>query len=149
MVWLTWWLSVSAVLLSCSEGLSKLGYYNGSVSHTDAGSPCLRWTNFPDYMQQYPNRGLGDHNFCRSPDRETKPWCFFRKTSGAIGWAYCDCHQGELRVGSRCLKMACSLKHLKWSESDQIALYMDAGADALIPNISVIILFHQFICGQS
>uniref|UniRef100_A0A3B4FMH6 Neurotrypsin n=1 Tax=Pundamilia nyererei TaxID=303518 RepID=A0A3B4FMH6_9CICH len=83
------------------QGLTKLGHYNGSVSHTDAGSPCLKWTNFPDYMQQYPNRGLGDHNFCRNPDRETKPWCFFRKTSGAIGWAYCDCHQGELRVGSR------------------------------------------------
>uniref|UniRef100_A0AAX7TLN7 Neurotrypsin n=1 Tax=Astatotilapia calliptera TaxID=8154 RepID=A0AAX7TLN7_ASTCA len=88
----------SAVLLSCSEGLTKLGHYNGSVSHTDAGSPCLKWTNFPDYMQQYPNRGLGDHNFCRNPDRETKPWCFFRKTSGAIGWAYCDCHQGAVRL---------------------------------------------------
>ncbi|KAL3972513.1 receptor-type tyrosine-protein phosphatase F [Sarotherodon galilaeus] len=88
----------SAVLLSCSEGLTKLGYYNGSVSHTDAGSPCLKWTNFPDYMQQYPNRGLGEHNFCRNPDRETKPWCFFRKTSGAIGWAYCDCHQGAARL---------------------------------------------------
>uniref|UniRef100_A0A3B4FPW7 Neurotrypsin n=1 Tax=Pundamilia nyererei TaxID=303518 RepID=A0A3B4FPW7_9CICH len=79
-------------------GLTKLGHYNGSVSHTDAGSPCLKWTNFPDYMQQYPNRGLGDHNFCRNPDRETKPWCFFRKTSGAIGWAYCDCHQGAARL---------------------------------------------------
>ncbi|KPP56758.1 hypothetical protein Z043_125592, partial [Scleropages formosus] len=81
--------------MSCSEGFTELGYYNGSVSQTDSGSPCLRWTEFPDYVQQYPGRGLGDHNYCRNPDRESNPWCFFRQSSGAIGWAYCDCHQGE------------------------------------------------------
>uniref|UniRef100_A0A8C1XBE4 Neurotrypsin n=1 Tax=Cyprinus carpio TaxID=7962 RepID=A0A8C1XBE4_CYPCA len=75
-----------------------LGYYNGTVSQTDSGSPCLKWTEFPDYMQQYPGRGLGEHNFCRNPDRESNPWCFFRQSSGAIGWAYCDCHQGAVRL---------------------------------------------------
>uniref|UniRef100_A0A672FWI1 Soluble scavenger receptor cysteine-rich domain-containing protein SSC5D n=1 Tax=Salarias fasciatus TaxID=181472 RepID=A0A672FWI1_SALFA len=54
-----------------------------------------------DYVMQYPGRGLGDHSFCRNPDRESNPWCFFRQNSGAIGWAYCDCHQGVARlVGS-------------------------------------------------
>lgn len=98
---LTAWWSVSAAVLSCSEGFTDLGYYNGSVSHTDSGSPCLKWTDFPDYMQQYPGRGLGDHNLCRNPDQEANPWCFFRQSSGAISWAYCDCRQGELREGSR------------------------------------------------
>ncbi|XP_029926880.1 neurotrypsin [Myripristis murdjan] len=84
--------------LSCSEGFTELGYYNGSVSQTDAGFPCLRWTDFPDYMLQYPGRGLGDHTFCRNPDREANPWCFFRQSSGAIGWAFCDCHQGAARL---------------------------------------------------
>ncbi|KAM7385010.1 hypothetical protein PAMP_001111 [Pampus punctatissimus] len=88
----------SAAPLSCLEGFSELGYYNGSVSHTDSGSPCLKWTDFPDYMRQYPGRGLGDHSFCRNPDREANPWCFFRQSSGAIGWAYCDCHQGAARL---------------------------------------------------
>lgn len=84
-----------AVPLSCSEGFTELGYYNGTVSQTDSGSPCLKWTEFPDYVQQYPGRGLGEHNYCRNPDRESNPWCFFRQSSGAIGWAYCDCHQGK------------------------------------------------------
>ncbi|KAG7228102.1 hypothetical protein INR49_005725 [Caranx melampygus] len=89
------------VPLSCSEGFTELGYYNGTVSQTDSGAPCLKWTDFPDYVMQYPGRGLGDHSFCRNPDRESNPWCFFRQNSGAIGWAYCDCHQGAARlVGS-------------------------------------------------
>ncbi|CAB1338129.1 unnamed protein product [Coregonus sp. 'balchen'] len=84
--------------LSCLEGFTELGYYNGSVSQTDSGALCLRWTEFPDYVLQYPGRGLGEHSYCRNPDRESNPWCFFRQTSGAIGWAYCDCHQGAARL---------------------------------------------------
>ncbi|KAG9267932.1 neurotrypsin-like [Astyanax mexicanus] len=88
----------NTVPLSCSEGFTELGYYNGTVSQTDSGSPCLKWTEFPDYVQQYPGRGLGEHSYCRNPDRESNPWCFFRQSSGAIGWAYCDCHQGAVRL---------------------------------------------------
>ncbi|XP_065153009.1 neurotrypsin [Paramisgurnus dabryanus] len=84
--------------LSCSESFTELGYYNGSVSQTDSGSPCLKWTEFPDYILQYPDHGLGEHSYCRNPDRESNPWCFFRQRSGAIGWAYCDCHQGAARL---------------------------------------------------
>uniref|UniRef100_A0A3Q2ZBS5 Si:ch73-127m5.1 n=1 Tax=Hippocampus comes TaxID=109280 RepID=A0A3Q2ZBS5_HIPCM len=85
--------------LSCSEGFTELGYYNGTVSQTDSGAPCLKWTEFPDYVVQYPGRGLGEHSYCRNPDRESNPWCFFRQNSGAIGWAYCDCHQAVRLVG--------------------------------------------------
>ncbi|KAG7511560.1 neurotrypsin-like [Solea senegalensis] len=84
--------------LSCSQGFEELGYYNGSVFHTDSGFPCLKWTDFPDYIQQYPQRGLGEHNFCRNPDGEANPWCFFRQSSGAISWAHCDCRQGAARL---------------------------------------------------
>ncbi|KAM4636906.1 neurotrypsin-like [Discoglossus pictus] len=82
----------------CSDGLSTLGYYNGSLSVTEFGSECLNWTEFPDYIQQYSGRGLGDHNYCRTPDGGAVPWCFYRQPSGVISWAQCDCSQGCLRL---------------------------------------------------
>ncbi|KAM3605874.1 uncharacterized protein V6R79_006389 [Siganus canaliculatus] len=88
----------SAAPLSCSDDFTDQGYYNGLVSHTSGGSPCLKWTDFPDYVLQYLGRGLGNHSFCRNPDKDPNPWCFFRQSSGAISWAYCDCHQGEARL---------------------------------------------------
>uniref|UniRef100_A0AAY4DAD7 Neurotrypsin n=1 Tax=Denticeps clupeoides TaxID=299321 RepID=A0AAY4DAD7_9TELE len=91
----------SSAPLSCSVGFNELGFYNGSVSLTDSGYPCMKWTEFPDYVLQYPNRGLGEHSHCRNPDRESNPWCFYRQNSGAIGWAYCDCHQGAVRLDGR------------------------------------------------
>uniref|UniRef100_A0A8C3DWQ7 Uncharacterized protein n=1 Tax=Corvus moneduloides TaxID=1196302 RepID=A0A8C3DWQ7_CORMO len=80
----------------CAVG--PLGYYNGSLAVTEAGAECLNWAEFPDYVQQYPDRGLGDHNYCRNPDGGTTPWCFYRLVSGAIGWANCDCNQGAVRL---------------------------------------------------
>lgn len=85
--------SLCAAAAVCAVG--ALGYYNGSLAVTEAGAPCLNWAEFPDYVQQYPERGLGDHNYCRNPDGGTTPWCFYRLVSGAIGWANCDCNQGK------------------------------------------------------
>ncbi|XP_061856805.1 neurotrypsin-like isoform X1 [Colius striatus] len=86
----------SAASGACGAG--PAGYYNGSVSVTEAGAPCLSWAEFPDYVQQYPARGLGAHNHCRNPDGGTTPWCFFRLPSGAIAWANCDCRHGAVRL---------------------------------------------------
>uniref|UniRef100_A0A4W3GZY3 Neurotrypsin n=1 Tax=Callorhinchus milii TaxID=7868 RepID=A0A4W3GZY3_CALMI len=82
----------------CLDGVTKVGYYNGSVTLTVTGETCLKWTEFPDYVQQYPNKGLGDHNFCRNPDEEPIPWCFYRKETGSISWLECDCNHGAVRL---------------------------------------------------
>ncbi|XP_041031975.1 neurotrypsin isoform X2 [Carcharodon carcharias] len=82
----------------CLGSFTKLGYYTRSVTFTVTGEECLKWTEFPDYVQQYPNKGLGDHNFCRNPDGETIPWCFYRKKTGSISWSECDCNHGAIRL---------------------------------------------------
>ncbi|KAH0624353.1 hypothetical protein JD844_031747 [Phrynosoma platyrhinos] len=47
-------------LQNAASGLCEMetfGYYNGTLDVTVSGSTCLNWSDFPDYIQQYPNRG--------------------------------------------------------------------------------------------
>ncbi|KAF0027270.1 hypothetical protein F2P81_020011 [Scophthalmus maximus] len=70
--------------------------YRGNVSEAEPGDECLYWnshfildsgtnpfTSFED------NDGLGPHNFCRNPDGDATPWCFFRRGRSLL-WDYCD-----------------------------------------------------------
>uniref|UniRef100_A0A3Q2PKW4 trypsin n=1 Tax=Fundulus heteroclitus TaxID=8078 RepID=A0A3Q2PKW4_FUNHE len=73
--------------------------YRGNVSETDDGNECLYW-NSHFILEKGANPfnsfededGLGPHNFCRNPDGEPKPWCFFRK-GRKLFWDYCDVTQ--------------------------------------------------------
>ncbi|XP_061601620.1 hyaluronan-binding protein 2-like [Cololabis saira] len=71
-------------------------FYRGNVSETDDGDDCLYWNshflleNGADPFNAFEDSdGLGPHNFCRNPDSEPKPWCFFRKGRRLL-WDYCD-----------------------------------------------------------
>uniref|UniRef100_A0A672Y8Q0 trypsin n=1 Tax=Sphaeramia orbicularis TaxID=375764 RepID=A0A672Y8Q0_9TELE len=70
--------------------------YRGNVSETDDGSECLFWNshfileNGADPFNSYEDQdGLGPHNFCRNPDGDSMPWCFYRKGRKLL-WDYCD-----------------------------------------------------------
>jgi len=59
-----------------------------SLSTTQHGFTCQRWdTNFPHKPFFRPEPA--NHNFCRSPDNNSRPWCY--TTSRRKTWDYCDC----------------------------------------------------------
>ena len=68
-------------------------HYRGTIHTTESGKTCQKWTSQephshyynPDYL---PHRGMGDHNYCRNPDDEPKPWCF--TTDPDTRYEYCD-----------------------------------------------------------
>ncbi|XP_015350300.1 hyaluronan-binding protein 2 isoform X1 [Marmota marmota marmota] len=74
------------------------GYsYRGSVSRTVNQHPCLYWNshlllqeNYNMFMEEAKAHGIGEHNFCRNPDGDKKPWCFIKVNSEKVKWEYCD-----------------------------------------------------------
>ena len=73
--------------------------YRGTISETKTGATCQKWTDQSPHSHgntpyTRPDKGLGDHNYCRNPDGEPRAWCYNAKgQSGAGGtdrWDFCD-----------------------------------------------------------
>ncbi|XP_070541654.1 apolipoprotein(a)-like [Ptychodera flava] len=70
--------------------------YRGTVSTTINGRTCQEWTEQSPHShsrtpENYPNSGLGDHNYCRNPDGVDGAWCY--TTDVSVRWEYCDIGQ--------------------------------------------------------
>ncbi|XP_070546367.1 neuronal cell adhesion molecule-like [Ptychodera flava] len=72
--------------------------YRGNVSMTDNMNTCQEWTEQSPQShsrtpENYPNAGLGEHNYCRNPDGENKAWCY--TTDSSIRREFCDIGQPD------------------------------------------------------
>jgi len=78
----------------CDETMSGTGEnYRGCQDKTQSGRKCQKWTSqsphkHPFSPTNYPEKGLGDHNYCRNPDGHRTIWCY--TTDASKRWEICD-----------------------------------------------------------
>ena len=123
---------------ACSEVVSgsRQDGYRGCQTKTVSGKTCQKWTAQSPHRHsrtpsKYPNKGLGDHNYCRNPDGEGGGiWCY--TTSASRRWEHCDplqrcytwdaectttspatgCHRSSVRSYSMARTVASTTLHL-------------------------------------
>ncbi|XP_042323598.1 hepatocyte growth factor activator isoform X2 [Sceloporus undulatus] len=75
---------------SCYSGNGT--HYRGIVTKTVSGNNCLPWNSDllnSNFIENPVQLGLGPHSYCRNPDDDERPWCYFIKNN-LVSWEYCN-----------------------------------------------------------
>ena len=61
--------------------------YEGFQNTTESGLDCQKWSSPVPHVSNVAKFFAEDHNYCRNPDGEDKPWCYTMNPS--IRWEFC------------------------------------------------------------
>ncbi|XP_069756052.1 hyaluronan-binding protein 2-like isoform X2 [Narcine bancroftii] len=82
--------------------------YRGRVKQTERGKRCLHWSSnlllkevIGTHMKNPSKYGIGDHNYCRNPDGDEKPWCYFKVKHDKLNWDHCAISQCTTASGAQ------------------------------------------------
>jgi len=89
---------LSSFDMSCYvTSADDMGYsYRGLVTQTLSGRACQKWSatkpwEVPEYATGDNGNGLGNHNYCRNPDKNARgPWCYTMDTNEAFKIEACS-----------------------------------------------------------
>ncbi|XP_076859522.1 tissue-type plasminogen activator isoform X2 [Brachyhypopomus gauderio] len=84
--------------------------YRGTWSISISGAECINWNStslrgkkFTARKAEAATLGMGNHNYCRNPDGDSKPWCYIYKKS-QIAWEFCSVPNCATAPASECVK---------------------------------------------
>ncbi|NXU83203.1 TPA protein, partial [Xiphorhynchus elegans] len=82
--------------------------YRGTWSVTESGTECLNWNSndlmdwtYTGQRKDAAELGLGNHNYCRNPDEDSRPWCYIYK-EGKYTWEHCSVPSCSKAAGTDC-----------------------------------------------
>ena len=113
-------------------------YYTGNLNKasgltSSSGLTCQNWTSQSPHShsrtaRNYPNRGIGNHNYCRNPDGEPGLWCY--TTDPSIRWQYCNTNSAKDLINKEKEEKIQKLKNEKVEYQRQVTEQQKAKADA-------------------